>query len=127
MDLWDKYKKKQRKEDLAKINIPEAIAYGNLLISKIAWKSIHNKNCKHLFNKFFDIADLILKSTVCQKEYVNTQLQDIYKHIDTITDQVSQLAYTKPQIGLMLGNLSEYVDNHYTFTELIGFIRFLAS
>lgn len=127
MDLWNIYKKKTRKEDLSKINVAEAIAYGNLLINKIAWKIIHGKKATRLFKQFFDTADLILKTILNQKEYSDTQAQEIYKHIDMILDQVKNLVYTKEEIALMIGNLSEYTDSHYTFTELIGFIRFLAS
>ena len=127
MNYWDKYKNKIFKEDLEKVNVAEAIAYANLLIAKIAWKAIHNKMNKRLFNNFFNVASLILHATIVQHEYPVDYYDNILAHIDDIYDKVGRLNYSKAEIGLMIGNLSEYTDVHYTFTELIAFVRFLAS
>lgn len=127
MNYWDKYKNKIFKEDLKKVNVAEAIAYANLLIAKISWKAIHNKANKRLFNNFFNVASLILHATIVQHEYPVDHYDNILAHIDDIYDKVGRLNYSKAEIGLMIGNLSEYTDVHYTFTELIAFVRFLAS
>ena len=97
------------------------------MIAKISWKAIHNKANKRLFNNFFNVASLILHATIVQHEYSVDHYDNILAHIDDIYDKVGRLNYSKAEIGLMIGNLSEYTDVHYTFTELIAFVRFLAS
>ena len=127
MNYWSEYKYYSFKEDLNNINIAEAIAYANLLMSKISWKAIHNKYSARLFKRFFKVASLILQSTIIQHNENAEQYKEVLKHIDNIYSKVCELNYTKPQIGLLLGNLSEYIDTHYTFVELIAFVRFLAA
>ena len=127
MDTWYKYRAKQHKQDLNKVDVPKMVAYGNYLIHTIAWKAANNKCSQKLLNKFFDVASLVLQATLAQKSDA-TSIMGAYEYIDQITKDLSNGYSTSAQeLGLMIGNLSEIEDGHYTFTELIAFMRLMGT
>ena len=127
MDTWNKYKNKQFKQDLNKINVSEAICYGNLLIHDIAWRVIHNKRAQRQINKLFEVAALIFQATCKQKGFVAEKYKDMLAYIDSVLNGISSNQSNYQEIAMLLGNLTEYTDAHYTFVERIAFVRFIAS
>ena len=128
MDNWFLYKNKQHKKDLKTLDIPKTICYGNMLLAQNMWLAANNKIKQKHINKFFDIASLVLQATMTQKGFSETELMAIHQHIERITkDLLYNATLTAEEIGLMLGNLSEIENGHYTFIELIGFMRAVAS
>ena len=128
MDNWYKFKDKSNKKiDLNKVDIASVICYGNYLIAEIAWLASQNKVKQKTINKFFNVATTVLQATVAQKGFKQNELAEIYTYIDNITKDLNGATITTKEIGLMLGNLSELEGEHYTFTELIGFVRSIAA
>ena len=127
MDTWYKYKNTSFKTDLNKINISKQICYGNFLLASIAWRTIKGKAPQSLFNKFFSNAAIVLQATVAQKGFNNKELIDVYAYIDDITKDLIANSNSAEDYALMLGNLSEFDDMNYTFTELIAFVRAIAT
>ena len=52
---------------------------------------------------------------------------DVYNYIDKITKDLMTNSTGAEDYALMLGNLSEFDDMKYTFTELIAFVRAIAA
>lgn len=127
MDTWNKYKKKKFNTDLKNVSISKQICYGNFLLASIIWRIINNRSVKHLINKFFDNASLVLQATLVQKGFDNKDLYDIYAYIDGITKDLIDNVNSAEDYALMLGNISEFEDANYTFTELIAFVRAIAA
>ena len=127
MDSWYKFRNKKHKENLSKLSISSNICYGNYLIGKIAYDASKYKVKQSTIDKFFNTASKILQATVEQKGYENKELIEIYSYIDRVTNDVIKSTTTSQELGLMLGNLTELEEGKYTFTELIGFVRALAS
>lgn len=127
MDTWNKYKNKQFKQDLNKINISEAICYGNLLIHDIVWRVIHNKRVQRQINKLFEVASLIFQATCKQKGLVAEKYKDMLNYIDSVLNGISSNQSNYKEIAMLLGNLTEYTDTQYTFVERIAFVRFIAN
>lgn len=125
MDKWFKYKKQIINYNIHKINISEAITYGNYLISKITFKIICNKKPKRLINKLFKISHIIIAATSAQKN--DESFNDAYNYIDDITNKLQNTDNSAKDLALLLGNLSEYTDTHYTFIEKVAFVRCIAN
>lgn len=127
MDTWYKYKTFNFKKDLNKINISKQICYGNFLLASILWKTIKSKPSQSMFNKFFSNAAIVLQATVAQNGFNNKELIDVYNYIDKITKELIANSNSAEDYALMLGNISELEDMKYTFTELIAFVRAIAT
>lgn len=127
MDTWNKYKNKQFKFDLNRVNVSEAICYGNFLINTIAWKVIRHKKVQRYINKLFDVASLIFQATYKQKGYTYDKYKDMLSHIDNMLNSIIENQNSYEEIALMLGNLTEYTNVTYTFIERIAFVRFIAN
>ena len=128
MDSWNKYKsKKFANIDLTKVNISKTICYANFLIADLAWKAANTKLKQKHIDKFFEQASLILQATIAQKGFENTEKQEVYNYIDTTTKTVSESLASLEEFGTMMGNFTEISEAHYTFTELIAFVRVLAA
>lgn len=127
MDTWNKYKNKQFKDNLDKINISEAICYGNFLINQIAWKVVRHKRAQKQINQLFETASLIFQATNKQKGFTAEKYRDLLGYIDNVFNSISANQNSKEEIAMLLGNLTEYTDTQYTFVERIAFVRFIAS
>lgn len=127
MDTWYKYKNTSFKVDLNKVNISKQICYGNFLLASILWKTTKGKPTQSMFNKFFSNAAMVLQATVAQKGFNNKELGDAYNYIDQITKDLIANSNSAEDYALMLGNISEFDDMNYTFTELIAFVRAIAT
>lgn len=127
MDTWYKFKNIKIKQDITQINISKQICYGHYLLSDIIWKTVNHKKPQKLFNKFFENASLVLQATLAQKGFDNKEMIDVYNYIDKITKDLMTNSTGAEDYSLMLGNLSEFDDMKYTFTELIAFVRAIAA
>lgn len=126
MDTWHKYKNIEFKNDLKQCSIEYEICYGNYLVHKIALKASQNKLPQRLINSFFKQAIKILQITIKTQNIKTTSLIEVYDYIDTITRDLRNSSTSLKELGLMIGNLSEIESAHYTFVELIAFVRILA-
>lgn len=127
MDTWNKYKNKQFKYDLDRINISEAICYGNFLINLIAWRVVRHKKIQKQVNKLFDVASLIFQATCKQQGLSAEKYKEMLSYIDNVMNNIVNNQNNCEEIAMLLGNLTEYTDTHYTFTERIAFVRFIAN
>ena len=127
MDTWYKFKNIKSKKDLTKINIAKQICYGNFLLGDIIWQTINNKKPQKLFNEFFENASIVLQATLAQKGFSDEELIEAYNYIDKTTKELMTNSTGAEDYALMLGNLSEFQDMKYTFTELISFVRAIAA
>lgn len=126
MDTWHKFRNKDTRKKLTEVDVAKEICYGNFLMSEIAWLASQNKLRQWHIDKFFNQATLILQATIAQKGF-NKETEGIYEYIDQITKELIANSVSVSELGLMLGNLTELEDNHYTFTELIAFVRTLGA
>ena len=127
MDTWYKIRTEKIKEDLSKVKISEKICYGNYLIAEICWLACTNKLKQKNIDNFFKTASIVLQATLEQKGFNSSGLSDIYIYIDTIFRDIVNSETSLQELGLMLGNLTELDNAHYTFTELIAFVRAMAT
>ena len=125
MDTWNKYKDKSYKINLYNVDISKTICYGNYLISKIAYQAICNKVKQRTINSFFETASIVIHATVAQNKVDN--FEKSLEYIEEVTRSLMNSNNSSKELGLLIGNLTEYQDTHYTFIELIAFIRCIAA
>lgn len=128
MDSWKKYKDKNfEKSSLSAADLSKEICYGNYLISKIAWLASIRKLKQRHIDKFFNKASFIIQATYTQKGYNNIQISELYNYIEQVYKDLLKTGTNIEDYGLLLGNITELSDANYTFVELIGFIRAVAT
>ena len=127
MDTWYKYKTRENKINIKETNVSKLICYGNLLLAQIIWDTVNYKKTQKNIDKFFQNASVVLQATLAQKGFNNKELIDVYNYIDKITMELMNNSNSAQDYALMLGNISEFADMKYTFTELIAFVRVIAA
>ena len=123
MDSWHKFRGKNFRKELAKLDIAELICYGNFLMSEISWLAVQNRLRQGHIDRFLDHASLVIQATIAQKGYNTADSSGLYEYIDQVTKNLTESSVSVREIGLMLGNITEITDTTYTFIELIGFAR----